>query len=532
MDILREKDPFKPGIRRAKTISHILLAVPSYSVGFFVLPGARMQVCIDNEQETDLLLEEIENDQNAQLPKELEFMLESRSSLGRNHILEEITQHLRDEMLVDKMYYNTELLKSRKHDNLKDENENPVVHEKITDKGRKLLLDRMKQKKYRDFEKRREEMKKFLHERTRINKNYNKIQGDIKKQTEVKGGGMLFETTERSYFKTLSNNNVPATSQRSGVLTDEEIDKLIFEASHQFIKNKRKRDINMQLLKLLEDSDSPFQMKHDEKKTATTSNVHIRHPRDISLTRSHLKNKLEDTKQRILERKNEILKNAHSKKDIIKAKLKLLKSHREGQRFKRDINMDLLKSKTENSKKKIQKDDTPKKAIKKLEKEATLRQPGQTSDELFEDAQFLDEDEEEVPDKKVEVFAELADPEYDGSYETLNNVKNGKTIFLGEKPFDRVNQKSSSGKNKKKPKSQDHLQFLTSSEEFTDVEDDLPCIHEFYGKLPSSIDKQWEKVVYELGEVSSGKKGKSQKNNKDSVSIHMFFILNLYTFQE
>lgn len=492
---MQDKDAFKPKIRRAKTTSHIFISLPPNSVAFFVLPGARLQVCIDNEKETELLLEEIENDQNSPLPEELEFMMGSRSTFGRNSMLQEITQHLKEELTFDRKYYNSESIKSRKQEDVKEEDKS--LDGKLKDKGRKFLIDRAKQKKSRDFDKRRDELKKFLLERTK----------NKKTDKEIKS-----EAVVDSYAPEMNKSQTDTTlKEKNAVFTDEKLEKLISEASHKFTK----RDINMQLLRQIDDSESPYEIDNSNKKRTTDAKTHTRKPRDLSVRRSQIKDRLGDTKQKIIDRRNEILENAQSRKDSLKNKLRTLKHSKGGQRFKRDINMDLLKVKAE---KKTEKNENPKKAATKLrEKAATLRLPGQTSEEILEEMEFLnpheDDDVKEVS-KKVEVFAELANSDYDENEDIFDTSNSKKTGFFGQK----------NKRNKKKPRTQDHLQFLTSSEEFTDIEEDLPCIHEFYGQGGEPVDKEWDKVVYELGEYSSdAKKDKrKKKKKKESVSFSYY----------
>lgn len=540
MELLQEKVPFKPKIRRAKTSAHILISLPSNSVGFFVLPGARMQVCIENEKERDLLLEEIENDQSIPLPEELEFMVGSRSAFARNSLLDEITQHLKEEMIADERFYKSEVIKSRKHEDMEDESEF-TVEEKITDKSRKFLIDRAKQKTFRDFEKRRDVLKKFLLERTKNIKYDTKIDQDLQPEIVDNESSVNFRELKKS-SKYPSKETVSLTTQMNSVFTDEELNKLITEASNKFTKPNIKRDINMQLLELMGDTDSSFENNNVDKKISTPTKIHARKPRDINGRRSELKEKLEEAKQRIADRRHERLQNIQSKKDTI-SKLRV-KGYKGGQRFKRDINMDLLKVKAEGAKKNIknpQKGENGKKAVKKLtEKEATLRKPGQTSDELFEDIEFVDPEEGDnnVQPKQTEVFAELADPDYDQSYEMIDTIKPKKNGLFDRKqktdPFgtelfsfdisDSDKRKKKKGKGRKMSKSEDNLQFLTSSEEFTDIEEDFPCIHEYYGKGSGPVDRQWEKVVFELGEFSSDerkqRKDKQMMKKKESVSLH------------
>lgn len=511
-DLLDEKETFRPKIRRAKTAVHISLSLPPHSVGFFVLPSARVQVCIDNENETDLLLEEIEGDQNVPLSEEMDLILSSRFSFGRNSMLEEITDVLKEEFIADKEYYNKEALKSRSED-IRELNESDI-EERIKEKSRKYLIDRAKQKNHFDVEKKLEELKKFISERTNIKKTYNKFVSGPK--TELKS---RLESKPSTFGQVVHDTDImDNSSEQNTIITTDLLDKLIFEASQKFGSLKNKRDINMDMLKLLIDSYSSFETKDAYKNIAPEAVMHSRKPRDIYSKKLHLKSRLSDIKKRMQEKKNDILTGVHLRKNKIKTKVQNFDELKNLRRSKRDINMELLKVKTETDKKNVKSNDVPKRALIKWgEKEATLRKPGQTSDEIMEEPDFISVEKELESPKKVEVLAELADPDYEQDYDIFEEPTKSKNIGYLDRTFD---SKKNSRHGKKKLKTEDHLQFLTSSEEITDIEDDLPCIHEFYGKHVGPIDKQWERVIHEFGEFTlDGLKSKKDERNKKHQGI-------------
>lgn len=172
---------------------------------------------------------------------------------------------------------------------------------------------------------------------------------------------------------------------------------------------------------------------------------------------------------------------------------------------------------------------------KSVAKEATIRQPGQSSDE-FEEFDIAETVEEKTT-PRTEIVAEMADSDYDDLDYFETTTKSSKLKLFDKKakvdPFgmvhadiEVVHPSKKNKKNKKKPKSEDALQFLTSSEEFTDIEEDYPCIHEYFG---AEYDKnQKKKGVHELGELSSEeqtkKKDKSRKKKKKPKKVRVYFV--------
>lgn len=525
VDILARKDPFEPKLRRAKTTSHIYLTVPQYSVGFFVLPGATVPVCIEQEKETDLLLEEIEEDQNGPWSEELALQLGSRSLFSRNHMLEEITRQMKDELQEDRKYYGNFLESqiSGMKERLKEE---PKEIEDPMAKNRKYIIERAKliekRKKNIDLEKKREEIKKFLLERSMSNKNQPKIEAKSKD----------LDLTSAEVEKILKERAQARAAQRNLAFTDEELNALIHKASKKFHNTKIKRDINMNLLR------RKLDQENSSKDTAIADTTDLlnrkykkrsKTKRDINSKILELKAKLAERRQKFEDKKYDILGNRQDFKDNLADKIRQFKSNK---RSRRDINMDLLKTKTDG--KKVQKDPEIMKP-KSVAKEATIRQPGQSSDE-FEEFDIAETVEEKTT-PRTEIVAEMADSDYDDLDYFETTTKSSKLKLFDKKakvdPFgmvhadiEVVHPSKKNKKNKKKPKSEDALQFLTSSEEFTDIEEDYPCIHEYFG---AEYDKnQKKKGVHELGELSSEeqtkKKDKSRKKKKKPKKVRVYFV--------
>nr|XP_023024228.1 uncharacterized protein LOC111512356 [Leptinotarsa decemlineata] len=527
-EMLKEKNIFEPKVRRAKTTSHLSLSLPAWSVGFFVLPGARVPVCIDQEIETKLLLEEMEENQNIPLSEEVALKFGSRGSFVKNHVLDEMTKKMKQEMMSDERYYSHPSLKSRLEDSEEMES---AKKEKIDERGRKFFIDRAKlaekHKKHRDFERKRDELKKFLMERSKT--------GETKPKMESKGKEIHLTSSEVE--KILKDRARARAARRNIVFTDEELRALVHKASKKFYKarikrstpfqNRAKRDINVRMLERtvqLNPSCEKLTEGQQYDNEEISRNSFVREPRDVNAKLVELKAKLAETKSKWEDKKDEFRGNTKMARESIKDRIRKLKDKK---RFKRDINMELLDVKSKPTKKMEMEKRRQKK--KKTEMEATIREPGQSSAELLEQLEFergqLDNHRKQP---KHEVYAELADSEDLEAEEFFKTTPKPKRLKIFDKkskldPFGIPNpsidiveppfRRSKKGRKKSKSKS-DNLQFLTSSEEFSDIEDDLPCIHEYFGPETKSERKKHGNVMTELGEFSSAEKLKRKKNRK------------------
>ncbi|XP_045474417.1 uncharacterized protein LOC123680519 [Harmonia axyridis] len=149
----QEQLVFTPKLRRAKLSNGLFITVPAKSIGLFVLPGARVTACMDEEEEMSLLMEEIESDQELPLSAELAVELKSRNFQETNVSLKEMERELQEELETDEKFY----LESRKEEthqklddileDLKDNyerQEDPQFHLKIDEDTRKKILERAK----------------------------------------------------------------------------------------------------------------------------------------------------------------------------------------------------------------------------------------------------------------------------------------------------------------------------------------------------------------------------------------------------
>lgn len=97
---------FIPKLRRAHASKHLTLRVPSKSIGFFVLPGARVPICVDEEDETNLLLEELLQDQLLEFPNEpIVQMPPAESEEDKTSSLSDLYNLMEKELQADESYY-------------------------------------------------------------------------------------------------------------------------------------------------------------------------------------------------------------------------------------------------------------------------------------------------------------------------------------------------------------------------------------------------------------------------------------------
>ncbi|CAH1991416.1 unnamed protein product [Acanthoscelides obtectus] len=233
-EILAEKDPFKPKLRRAKTPSFIALTVPPRSIAFFVLPGAKVPVCVEDEVETNMLLEEIEEDQKALLSEEIALKLGPRGSFGGNLVLEEITKQIKKEMESDERYYKDKFTGRM----VEPENESKIEakeDEGLVNRRRKYFIDRAKlsekRRKTPSFEKKKDDFKKFLLEKSKTAKLEDKA---TPKSTQM-------DLTSDEVEKILRSRAKARASQRNIVFTDTELNALVHKAKKRFYSDKSRR---------------------------------------------------------------------------------------------------------------------------------------------------------------------------------------------------------------------------------------------------------------------------------------------------
>ncbi|CAG9759740.1 unnamed protein product [Ceutorhynchus assimilis] len=136
-----------PELRRTKIRPHIVLQVPPQTIAFFVLTGATYSLCMDNEEDLTDILKDINEDSKATLSHEHPTNIENRRPIdmkSRNNIfntekltLQSIKGNILKEMEQDKFYYNKIL--GKPHPNTKmlsktntnEDNKREILHKHL-----------------------------------------------------------------------------------------------------------------------------------------------------------------------------------------------------------------------------------------------------------------------------------------------------------------------------------------------------------------------------------------------------------------
>ncbi|KAJ3625935.1 hypothetical protein MTP99_016467 [Tenebrio molitor] len=416
-----------PKLRRARIMNYLSLSLPPKSIGFFVLPGAQIPVCVSNEADLKQLMEEIQVDQNIPFSDdESSVELSPRFAAHKTPSLRELQEVMERELESDERYY--QQMKTKKKKKKSHEDADP----------RALFIERAKHK---QDNRRVQELKQKPHE-------------------EEKKRIFELELTSTEIRRVLSDRAKVKAAKKNIIFTSEELEEIMNRATDKFLnsedtlirirKAKRevtrdKKDINMRLLKLKSFGD----------------------------------------------RRNLL-------KEMLNRRGKL---HQQQKRERRDINMDLLKLKTEMKQSKTKK--TKKSFENNEEKVATIREAGQTSEEMM--GLLEEEDEEESPLPDEDVFAELADPD-ELLFTTTEKSRKGlktKGLFGLHKPKIAVTPMKFEAK--------DAVQARDFEVDSVPDEDDggnFDCIHEFFRKKSAAggEEKQNASELWEVGVVIEDKR--------------------------
>nr|XP_022902509.1 protein PFC0760c-like [Onthophagus taurus] len=149
MDLLRQNQVLIPKIRRARLTKSLTLTTPPKSIGFFVLPDARIPICINDEDETNLIMEEIEEEENSVNQFVPKTQINSRNNDLKSTKLIDLYNQLKNELEIDEKFYGNNINKKLFiKDNFQDVSSREIeeVILKITKK--------MKENRERNFHKR------------------------------------------------------------------------------------------------------------------------------------------------------------------------------------------------------------------------------------------------------------------------------------------------------------------------------------------------------------------------------------------
>lgn len=252
-----EKISFTPKLRRAHVTKYLSLPLPEKSISFFVLPGARVPVCVNEEYDMKLLMQEIHEDQNVKFESEendenYELANIQADNEETHHKPEqvdfnEIFKQIEEELENDEKYYNnyqygTESTLSEPSVPIMKEYKREIKQRRQI-KPKKLFT--------LDLEIDNEEIKNFL-------------KGKLKERAAVKDGTLTSEEIDEEaekIAKKVTNAILRKTPKR--YLT--ELKKPLRDT----------RDINMELVRTRADHSRPHNVYHRYRGDEENSPVHL-----------------------------------------------------------------------------------------------------------------------------------------------------------------------------------------------------------------------------------------------------------------
>lgn len=235
-----DKLVFSAKLRRARVTKFLSLPLPEKSIAFFVLPAARIPVCINEEYNVNLLLQEIDEDQNVKLENEendvsykVPYIPSVESSHEHDlHNFNEIFKQIEEELEADEKYYKKFQLEAE------FTTTQPTTPTRKDFKRDTKQNRRLRPRKPLNFEIDNEEMKNFLKEKLRA------------------------RATERDELLTSEE-------------IDEEVEKIAQKITNSIMKKIPKgfvreikeplrdtRDINMELIRTRADHPKPHHLHH------------------------------------------------------------------------------------------------------------------------------------------------------------------------------------------------------------------------------------------------------------------------------
>lgn len=264
-----EKISFTPKLRRAHVTKYLSLPLPEKSISFFVLPGARVPVCVNEEYDMKLLMQEIyedqnvkfgseENDENYELsniqPDENEETDNKPEQVNFNEIFKQIEEELEnDEKYYNNYQYGTESSSSEPSVPVMKEYKREIKQRRQV-KPKKLFT--------LDLEIDNEEIKNFL-------------KGKLKDRAAVKDG-------------TLTSEEIDVEAEK---IAKKVTNAILRKTPRRYLKEFNKplrdtRDINMELVRTRADHSRPQNIYHkhrgDENSAAHLPKISSRRSENIS----------------------------------------------------------------------------------------------------------------------------------------------------------------------------------------------------------------------------------------------------------
>lgn len=490
-EVLLGKDPLQPEISFIKSKPYVPLTVPPMSIGFFVLPKARVPVCV-NEENENTALQHVTVAENVSLSKKEKFTLQPRGSFTRDPSLQVLKRKTREQLELDEKFSKSNL--KSKLDALKQKL-HPESTESPTDPSRrKYAFDKNK---WHDTDKeelfkRRDEMKKSIF-------------GSRKKQNvDVNSRAKYLDLTSEETERILKDRARARAAQKNVFLTEDELDLIVEAVRRKLVKPDYKLQYSA------EENMEPFVTYEEPSNHLRRS---PRRPRDVNKKLLNFRTKMEERRQRLEKRMTDVVGNAENIKQNIKDTILKLKN--KNPRFKRDINMELLKLKTEAQRKKAQElfKTRSKGFFKDKEaKNSAFRKSSKTS---VESSKSDDDDEQDV-DRVVPTMEFLTEsvsseePEEEITDSIEKKKKPKKLNIFGKKS--KTNKFDTTKLKYKKSSSEEvdnSIALLSTSDEFNDFGGELPCMYEYFGSADKDTSEE-DKVAKTLKKWNNQNKRKGK----------------------
>lgn len=252
-----------PKIRRARFSTHLSLSVPPKSLGFFVIPGARVPICINSENEINEIRDEIDEDQNISFEDDHIVELQPRISENSRHTsLNELYKMMEKELEADERFYRQTSRKENNKDWMRIllERARETKRSKTTDPPKVESKNELRQLLTGNVKALEKHKKKLDLKNLLLGKTI-----ELEKRKEAKKA-LIGELTSEEMDKILSERD--RTKRIQKLLTSAEFDEILAMTSKKYRKARsstKKRAINMEQLKLKTDY-QPDPERIDKKK--------------------------------------------------------------------------------------------------------------------------------------------------------------------------------------------------------------------------------------------------------------------------
>ncbi|KAI4461902.1 heparanase [Holotrichia oblita] len=246
----------KPKIRRARTQKAVSVEVPSTSIAFFIIPDARAPICVNNEDDINLIVQEIHADQNIDFMQEIQPDINVRIKESSTS-LKDLYLMMEKELEDDEEYYISTKGKHRKSDEWKgilSEKIQKIKSSDISGKRSSIVEKPDIRKRRDDIEKRKNELIQKISDKTKSFRN--RLRPHETNEEEVPTENLPSNTnhTEIVSNKRIAREAKAKVGRRGKSRGRSSKKKQIVHTTPAPIKTikgintKPKRDINMELL--------------------------------------------------------------------------------------------------------------------------------------------------------------------------------------------------------------------------------------------------------------------------------------------